>query len=390
MAVRTPPIWLQAGSHPAENCRLMLGSLVPAEGVVGIGDLQAAPKATPNMSVDIAIGAAFVKNDLATNGGTYHAFNDALTNLTVTPSDPTNPRKDLVVLRIRDSVYAGGSNDAALVVLAGTPAASPAEPTIPLDGSYLVLALVDVPAGATQIQSGQITDRRPRAAVPANNALPVGAMVEFAAAGAPAGWLPCDGAAVARNAYASLFAAIGTVWGTGDGSTTFNVPDTRGKVLVGTGQGPGLTNRALGSSGGAETHTLAASEMPAHGHTVNNHSHGGATTGGPNLSHQHAFTTDPNGNHTHDVEASAGAFHVAYRYASANGKLSTTGNAEGITFSDIDLAGNHTHTGGTDFRLGAHEHTIPAESPGTNNAGGGGAHNNMQPWAGATRIIKAF
>lgn len=84
----------------------------------------------------------------------------------------------------------------------------------------------------------------------------------------PAGnWLWCNGAAVSRTTYATLFAAIGTTWGAGDGSTTFNVPDLRRRTLVGSGgTSTGTLGNAVGSTGGAETHTLSTSEMPNHVH----------------------------------------------------------------------------------------------------------------------------
>ena len=88
-----------------------------------------------------------------------------------------------------------------------------------------------------------------------------------AAIAAPAGWLVCDGRAVSRGTYAALFAAIGTSNGAGDGSTTFNLPDGRGRALIGAGTGTGLTARALGAKGGEETHTLTGPEAPSHNHS---------------------------------------------------------------------------------------------------------------------------
>jgi len=96
----------------------------------------------------------------------------------------------------------------------------------------------------------------------------VGTIKDFGQAVLPGGWLLCDGAAVSRSIYAALFAAIGVGWGVGDGSTTFNVPDCRGRSRIGTGQGAGLTNRALAASGGAETHPLVTGELAAHSHTA--------------------------------------------------------------------------------------------------------------------------
>ncbi len=95
---------------------------------------------------------------------------------------------------------------------------------------------------------------------------PIGAVTAYAAATPPTRWLACDGAAVSRTTYAALFGAIGTTWGAGDGSTTFNVPDLRGTAVIGVGQRTGQTNRALADFVGTETHTLVANEMPTHDH----------------------------------------------------------------------------------------------------------------------------
>ncbi len=87
----------------------------------------------------------------------------------------------------------------------------------------------------------------------------------FAGSSIPDGYLLCDGSAVSRTTYADLFAVIGTTWGVGDGSTTFNLPDGQGKVLVGIG-GSGVTS--VGDTGGEQTHTLSETEMPNHRHTT--------------------------------------------------------------------------------------------------------------------------
>lgn len=98
--------------------------------------------------------------------------------------------------------------------------------------------------------------------------IPTGAVQAYAGGTPPSGWLACDGSPVSRTTYADLFAAIGTTWGAGDGSTTFNVPDLRGRTLIGDGTGSGLTARTLGDTLGAETHQLTESEMPSHNHVA--------------------------------------------------------------------------------------------------------------------------
>ena len=97
--------------------------------------------------------------------------------------------------------------------------------------------------------------------------IPAGCMQAYAGGTAPTGWLWCQGQAVSRTTYAALFAAIGTLWGVGDGSSTFNVPDTRGRAAIGEGSGAGLTHRDLAYLTGTETHTLTVAQMPAHTHT---------------------------------------------------------------------------------------------------------------------------
>lgn len=105
-------------------------------------------------------------------------------------------------------------------------------------------------------------------------AIPAGVILPYGGASAPSGWLLCDGAAVSRTAYAALFAAIGTAYGPGDGSTTFNIPDLRGRYALGKDDmGGSAANRVtatqadnLGQGSGAENHTLTIAEMPAHTH----------------------------------------------------------------------------------------------------------------------------
>lgn len=93
--------------------------------------------------------------------------------------------------------------------------------------------------------------------------MPTGTILPYAGSSAPTGYLLCDDSAVSRATYSALFAVIGTNYGVGDGSTTFNVPDLRGNVPVGKDAG---TFSTLGSTGGEETHSLSIAEMPAHTH----------------------------------------------------------------------------------------------------------------------------
>jgi microcystin-dependent protein len=116
-----------------------------------------------------------------------------------------------------------------------------------------------------------------------NNIIPAGAIIPTAATTLPSGgWLLCDGSAVVRASFPALFEAIGTTYGSGNGSTTFNIPNLKGRIPL--GQDTTQTEfDILGETGGAKTHTLTAAEIPAHTHpqqVVNNGTAGTAGTQG--------------------------------------------------------------------------------------------------------------
>jgi len=97
---------------------------------------------------------------------------------------------------------------------------------------------------------------------------------------APVGWVPCAGQLLSISEYDTLYMLLGTTYG-GDGVNTFGVPDFRGRIIPGTGQGPGLTNYSPGQQGGSENVTLITANMPAHGHPFTAQLN--ATTQGPGL-----------------------------------------------------------------------------------------------------------
>ncbi len=131
-------------------------------------------------------------------------------------------------------------------------------------------------------------------------AMPPGALLDFAMQTAPTGWLACNGAAVSRTTYAALYNAIGTTWGAGDGSTTFNLPDLRGEFRRGWDNGRGVdTGRAFGSWQADaylnHSHTASASSYDAgHTHTMNaqNGVSGGSGFGGQSSINQGTYTTN--------------------------------------------------------------------------------------------------
>ena len=157
--------------------------------------------------------------------------------------------------------------------------------------------------------------------------MPIGTIIPFGSDTIPANWLLCDGRAVSRTTYAELFAAIGTSFGSGDGSTTFNLPNFKGRVPVGK-DSTDTDFDTLGETGGSKTVTLTVDEMPAHTHAVMGYPSSGGS---------------------------------AYGLASANGDYNKT-----VFPTNAILLGR-------------------AES-----AGGGQPHNNLQPYIVVNYIIKAF
>jgi hypothetical protein len=163
MALRTPPSWLQNGSHPAENDRLTTtGILWKSQGVADYGSMVVAQSATPGMSVQIAAGHALIAGSQTANQGFYIAFNDGATTVAIATANPTNPRIDRIVVAVQDAYYGGTANNQVIFqAVTGTPASSPVAPSAP-DNS-LTLAYVAVAAGATSITNANITDLRPTA-----------------------------------------------------------------------------------------------------------------------------------------------------------------------------------------------------------------------------------
>lgn len=133
---------------------------------------------------------------------------------------------------------------------------------------------------------------------PAGTTIPTGAGCDWFAPTAPAGYLICDGSAISRTTYAALYAIIGTVWGTGDGSTTFNLPDTRGRLLVGYAPSGHADVSALNGNDGLALalrrsrhgHTNGVTANPS-GMTLPNHVHTDNITFGDS-GHGHTATTN--------------------------------------------------------------------------------------------------
>jgi hypothetical protein len=125
-------------------------------------DLAPTQAGTPNMTVLVAAGAVYVEGSESATQGGYFVYNDAQTVVTVPAANATNPRIDIIGVRIEDSEYSGANNTAAIVLVSGVAAASPVEPTLP--ANFMTICRVDVAASAVSITNANITDRRRRMA----------------------------------------------------------------------------------------------------------------------------------------------------------------------------------------------------------------------------------
>lgn len=199
--------------------------------------------------------------------------------------------------------------------------------------------------------------------------IPIGSVMDYAGASAPSGWLLCFGQTISRTTYSALFAIVGTIYGVGDGVSTFNLPDFRGRVAAGqddmggtsanrlTVAGSNLDGDVLGGSGGAETVVLSVANLAAHTHTGPLHTHSWSDS---------ATTSNANVNHSHGVPKQGSA-------APAGGTTDiwmTTGAGTASTDPSGQL---HTHTvnvGGT---------TGSGGNGATGSAGTGTGHSNVQP-----------
>lgn len=158
MALRTPPSWLQNGSHPAENDRLSMQALYSTTGTIGSSSLAVTQSGTPGMSVVVASGWAAIVGTTQANMGVYTAYNDAAATAAIATANATNPRIDLVCLTVNDAYYTGSLNNVVINVVTGTAASSPTVPATPANS--IALAKVAVAANATSIVNANITDLR--------------------------------------------------------------------------------------------------------------------------------------------------------------------------------------------------------------------------------------
>lgn len=186
--------------------------------------------------------------------------------------------------------------------------------------------------------------------------VPSGAISLYGGSTEPSGWLFCYGQAINRTTYSDLFTVIATTYGSGDGSTTFNLPDCRGRGLFGkdnmggssanriTTAGSAIDGNTLGATGGSQTVILTTNQMPAH---------------------THSGTTDSNGAHTHGF-----ALNYSSQDTASGTNVNTTSANIGTLPGATDSNGVHTHP----FTTGS--------------TGSDAAHNNMTPAIILNVIIK--
>lgn len=160
--------------------------------------------------------------------------------------------------------------------------------------------------------AGGVPVPEPEEAAPAT---PTGSVTMFAGSTAPTDWLLCDGAAVSRTTYADLFAVLGTTYGAGDGSTTFNLPDLRDRAPVGASG-----TKALGSTGGADSVTLSKGNLPPHEHSMN---------------HGHTASSSTAGDHQHEVARSSDT--------GSHGRRVPSGSVNNDDWPLTEPAGAHSH-----------------------------------------------
>jgi microcystin-dependent protein len=148
-----------------------------------------------------------------------------------------------------------------------------------VNGSVTQAKLASDAVTTAKVVDGSVTIAKLASAVTAK-IVPVGAVVSYPAASAPTGWLACDGTAISRTTYSDLFAVIGTSHGSGDGATTFHLPDYRGRFLRGVDGGvardPDRASRTAMNTGGAtgdNVGSVQADEYKSHTHSINDSGH---------------------------------------------------------------------------------------------------------------------
>jgi microcystin-dependent protein len=365
------PTYMEEKGYTANNDRWLLQTLLHQGGIVNTGDFFVT--SAGGLSVNVAAGFLNIKGTSSTYQGSYLVNNNAAVTVPMTATTAgavAAPgaglfRLDQLYVRIKDNaVDGGGVNAAEFFIVPGTSSLSTntlvnrtgASATVPTSAVRIADVLVGnsslttgAPINSNNLAAGGIAGGAP--AYADLNVVPLGGMLPFGGSTAPYHYLLCDGAAVSRTNFSGLFTVIGTTYGVGNGTTTFNVPNLQDRIAVGKGVLAG--SDVLGETGGAASVALATANMPAH-------SHGGGT-GATTVDHQHLRGYNP-------VPAGTG----------------TAVNLYGPTFTVVSGApqgGDNGINGGAGVT--SHGHTIAAEGSGT-------AHENMPPYITLNYIIRAL
>lgn len=211
--------------------------------------------------------------------------------------------------------------------------------------------------------------------------VPSGTIMAFAGTTAPDGWMLCTGDAISRSTHAALFTAIGTTYGTGDGSTTFNLPDLRGRSIFGldnmggtaanrlTTAGGLSVNNTLGATGGSQTVTLSTNNLPSHNHSFTGTS---ATT-----------SSDA---HTHTYQD---AYFAENFSGGGNGRYGTSAGTDNDNSFYWRTSGNGHSTSASNINTGSTSHSHTVTATGTiGNTGNGTAVGVVNPALILNYIIK--
>lgn len=224
----------------------------------------------------------------------------------------------------------------------------------------------------------------------ASDFTPRGMLAPYAGATAPNGWLICDGQAVSRTTYSALFAVISTTYGSGDGSTTFQIPNLKGRTIFGyDASNSRYDTMAKATSPGATADvTLIEANIPSHRHTIS-HTHGMTSS-----THSHSIT-DGAGSHSHGGSTTGGASY-SYIYNVDTWNTVQGGGAQTAVRSFSNLVVGHNHTissdGGHNHGVngdGNHSHSTNSQSDSNSGYTGSGTAVNVQnPYITMQYIIK--
>jgi microcystin-dependent protein len=287
-----------------------------------------------------------------------------LANLSVTTAKIAAAAVDATKLAtsIAGAGLTGGAGTALSVVVDGTTIEITTDTLNVKAGGIGTTQLADLGVTTGKLADNAVTLGKLATAI-SDYFVPIGTVLDFGGATAPTGYLLCYGQAISRTTYSVLFGIIGGAFGIGDGSTTFNLPDCRGRVAAGkdnmggsaasriTFAGSGIDGTGMGATGGDEEITLVEGQMPSHTHVAASHTHTVTDSG-----HTHSY---------HDILSGAGGTPQI-----------SAGGAVGGTTTDSSPGSANLSATGTVVTL--------------NDTGNDAAHVNVQPTIIFNKIIRAL